>query len=355
MVNFRGMVVMASIAALMAFGSVACNDDDRGGGGGGSTTTMSSASTTTTTTTSTSTTTTLGVTTTTTTTLGPTGFTCDVTFSVTSNETIGALQFSADYDGTAQPGDFTGSADMVDCTANAGLGGVIATFNDDEAAPHVLNVAVIALGGFTGPIDIATCEYIKNGTTEPVAGDFPLTLVDASDTSFGNITPTLAATLVCVPGGGTGPTTTTSTTTSTTTTSTTTTTTTGGPTGGAFDVTFDVVEALNYGALQFDVLYAGAPGGFTGAADMVDCTADAGLGGVIATFNDNEGANTLSAAVISLAGFAGPADVMTCTFDSTGATPVAGDFTITVIDASDSTLTTIAPLPTVTVANIVAQ
>jgi hypothetical protein len=350
MVNFRGMVVMAAIAALMAFGSTACNDDDRGGGGS-TTTSTTATSTTSTTTTSSTTSTTMG---------GPTGFTCDVTFSVTSGETIGALQYDVDYDGSAQPGEFTGSADLVDCTPNAGLGGVIATFNDDEAAPNVLSTAVIALTGFTGPIDVATCEYIKCNAIEPVAGDFPITLVDASDTSFGPITPGLAATLNCVPGGGgcapasTTTTTTTTTTTSTTTTSTTTTTTAPSMGGGSFAVAFQVEEANNYGALQYDVDYTGAPGGFEGAADSVTCAADGGLGGVIATFNDNEGTTTLSSAIISLGGFAGPTTVATCTFVSTGAAPVAGDFTITVIDASDSGLLPINPLPTVSIESIVA-
>lgn len=346
MVNFRGMVAMASIVALMAFGTTGCDDDDRvGGGPGGSTTTtttMGGGPDSTTTTTTSTTTTTMGA-------PPPVGFTCMITVGVTSNETMGSLQFNLDYTG-AQPGGFEGSADSVSCTPAPAIAGAIITFNDDEPA-LTLRTGIISLAGFTGPTDVQTCTYIKDNGAAPVAGDFSLTLVDAASPSFTPLTPTLAVTVdSCVPGGGMPGTTTT---TSTTTTSTTTTTTTGGG-GGAnsYIVTFQVDDAGPFGALQYNVDYTGAPGGFAGAADTVTCSTAPALAGAIVTFNDDEAASTLRTGIISLAGFAGPTNLANCVFDSTGAVPVAGDFAITVVDASTPALAPINPLPGMSISSI---
>jgi hypothetical protein len=347
------MVALASIVALVAFGSVGCDDDDRGNIGIGSTTTMGGVGGTTTTMGIAPTTTSMPGPTTTTMPIGSTGSTCDATVSVTSGETLGSLQYNVDYSG-AQPGGFEGSADMVSCTASPSIAGSIITFNDDEPA-LTLRTGIISLAGFTGPTDIATCVYLSGAATDPVPSDFTITLVDAADPSFNPQTPTLALTISnCVPGcvgpecGSGMPTTT-----STTTTSTTTSTTVIGVTPSQFDISFDVDDAGNYGALQYNVDYTAAPGGFNGSADMVSCTAGAAIAGSIVTFNDDEGALTLRTGIISLAGFAGPANLAVCTFDSTGATPVAGDFAITVVDASDPGLNPIAPLPSVSISSIV--
>jgi hypothetical protein len=275
--------------------------------------------------------------------MGAFGRTCQVSVAVTSGETLGSLQFNLDYTG-AQPGGFEGSADTVTCTPDPAIAGAIVTFNDDEPA-LTLRTGIISLAGFTGPTGIQTCTYIKDDNVDPVAGDFTLTLVDAADPGFVPQTPTLEVTVdSCVPGGGTPPSTTT---TSTTTTSTTTTTT--APPGGAasYDIDIQVDDAGPFGALQYNVDYSAAAGGFNGSADTVTCAAGA--------FNDDEPASTLRTGIISLAGFAGPAVVATCQFDSTGPVPVPGDFTITVVDASDPGLAPIAPLPGVSISAITPQ
>jgi hypothetical protein len=117
----------------------------------------------------------------------------------------------------------------------------------------------------------------------------------------------------------------------------------------------DVVEALSYGALQFNVDYSSAAGGFAGAADSVDCTSPLSTSGAIVTFNDDEAASTLRTGIISLSGFNGPATVASCTFDSTGGAPVAGDFAISTVDASDPGLSPISPLPTIQISSITAN
>jgi hypothetical protein len=116
------------------------------------------------------------------------------------------------------------------------------------------------------------------------------------------------------------------------------TTTTVGGGGNTFTIGFDLVEAVNIGALQFSVDYSGAPGGFDGAADTVLCSDKTGS---LASFNDNEATSTLSAGFINLGGFTGPRQVATCTFTSTGAAPVPGDFVLTVEDAAQPDLTPI--------------
>ena len=267
MVNFRGMAALASIVALVAFGSVGCDDDDRASSGGGSstTTTMGGGS---------STTTTMGGggPTTTTMPVGGPGSTCDATVSVTSGETFGSLQYNLDYSG-AQPGGFEGSAATVACTASPSIVGSIVTFNDDEPV-LTLRTGIISLAGFAGPTDIATCVYLSGAATDPVPSDFTIEVVDASAPDFSPLNPTLALTISnCVPGCvgpecGSG----TPTTTSTTTTSTTTSTTVISPPGSQFDISFDVDDVGNYGALQYNVDYTAAPGGFNGSAATVSCT-----------------------------------------------------------------------------------
>jgi hypothetical protein len=132
-----------------------------------------------------------------------------------------------------------------------------------------------------------------------------------------------------------------------------TTTTTGGTTttvvgGTLYDVTFDMADAgTAVGALQFEVAYAGAGGEFVGAADSVDCDSPLSAGGAFVTFNDEDGTTTLNFAAVALAGFSGPTTVARCTFDAPAA-PNAGDFVVTVVDASDTSLAPIAPFPTVT-------
>jgi hypothetical protein len=345
------MVACAAIAAFLVLGSTGCDDNDNRFIIG-STTLGPPGSTTTTSTTSTTSTTM-----TTTTTMGAGGGpSCTIDISQTSGETLGSLQWNTDYSGAG--GGFTGSADMVDCTSPLSAAGAIVTFNDDEAA-LTLRTGIISLAGFTGPTVVASCTFANCADPDPVAGDFALTLVDAADPSFNPQTPTLAITnITCTPPAPAAPecagATTTTSTTSTTTTSTTTTSTVGGG-GASYTIVMEVVEAQSYGALQWNVDYSSAAGGFAGSADMVACTSPLSAAGAIVTFNDDEAASTLRTGIISLSGFNGPATVASCTFDSTGGAPVAGDFAITTIDASDPSLMPIAPLPTIQISSITAN
>jgi hypothetical protein len=260
---------------------------------------------------------------------------------VTNAVTLGALQFDVNY--TSAQGEFEGSADQVVCVD---LTGSLASFNDDDAA-RTLSAGLISIAGFSGPRDVVRCNFnTPNGDiTDPVAGDYAITVIDATDPQLNPVTANVGvSTIVCTQVGGGGSSTTTNTTNTTVTTSTTTTT--GGGGGNAFDIGFNLVEAVNVGALQFTVGYSGAPGGFDGAADQVQCTDATGS---LASFNDDEASTTLSAGFISLGGFTGPRLVATCNFTSTGAAPVPGNFTITVVDAAQPDLTPITPLPTINV------
>jgi hypothetical protein len=245
------------------------------------------------------------------------------------------LQYDTDY--SAAPGAFNGSADTVECDD---LTGSLASFNDNETT-EVLSAGLISIAGFNGARDIVTCNFTVAGGTDPVAGDFGITVVDATDPQLNPITVNMSISDIACSGGGGGTTTTVP---GPTTTIGGTTTTIGG--GSTFTIGFDLVEAVNIGALQFSVDYSGAPGGFDGAADTVSCSDKTGS---LASFNDNEGTTTLSAGFINLGGFTGPRQVATCAFTSTGTAPVAGDFTVTVEDAAQPDLTPISPLPTINV------
>jgi len=339
-------------------------------GGPVSTTTTLSTTTTSTSSTSTSSTTTSSTTTSSTTTSSTTTTTvpgnqipCVITFGVTSNETIASLQYDTDYSGAS--GNFDGTGGSVSCTSS--VAGAIAAFNDNDGT-KVLGTGLVALAGFTGPLDVATCNYT---TSNPAlaAGDFGITVTDASDTNFLPLSPTVAVTNVScsLPETTTttaGPSTTT-TIPSTTTTIASTTTTIGGTTttttgGGAllYDIVFQLDDAVTLGALGFDVDYSGAPGDFVGsggdpgAGGTLQCTSN--VAGALASFNDDD-AGKVSAAFIALAGFTGPTNVATCVFQSTGPVPVAGDFAVAVTDASDTSLLPVTPTPTVSVASITAQ
>ena len=125
-----------------------------------------------------------------------------------------------------------------------------------------------------------------------------------------------------------------------------------GSEGVPYVVTFSVPESLSgVGAVQFDVLYTSAPGTFDLADNNVDpdCAVTGNVGG-FGAFSDTPGTSTLTAGVISLAGFNAPATVATCNFTAVGGVPTGGDFLATVTDASFSNLDPISPLPTVTAA-----
>lgn len=344
------------VAVFLAVASTGCDDDSRHGPPVSTTTTSSTTTTapdTTTTSTSSTSTTSVTVTTvtsTTTTTVGDgSQCACEVTFGVTNVETLGALQYDTSYAGVG--GGFDGTAGAVDCTR---LAGDFAAFNDIEAETK-LSSAFISAAGFTGPIDVARCRYTRPGLVEPVAGDFPITITDQSKPDFTPANATVEITNIgCIcSGGGTTTTTTGPTSTTSTTTGTNTTTTTGGP-GTLYTVTFDLADAVTAGALQFEVDYSAAGGQFQGSGAAVSCTSPLSAGGAFVSFNDVDASTQLNFAAVAIAGFTGPTTVANCTFDAPAA-PVAGNFAITVVDASAPDLSPIVPLPAVTVSAITPQ
>jgi hypothetical protein len=282
---------------------------------------------------------------------------CVVTFDVTSTDTYGSLQFEAAYPSAL--GSIDGAGGTTSCQR---LLGDFAAFNDVEGTPtSTMTAAFIAATGFAGPASVATCDF--TGTDEPLTSDFTVTVTDAARPDFTDITSstavaassvtctctspstTLGGSTTTVPGGST--TTTVGGSTTTTVGGGTTTTTTGGS-ANLYDVTFDMADAgTAVGALQFEVAYASAGGQFVGAADSVDCDSALTSGGAFVTFNDEDGTTTLNFAAVALSGFSGPSTVARCTFDAPVA-PSAGDFVVTVVDASDTALAPIVPFPAVT-------
>ena len=377
MTTWMRKISLFALAGGLAFGTAACDDDD-----GiviiGSTTTMPAVSTTSTSTTSSTSSSTTSSTSTSSTSMAPTTSSsttstsmggapacdCLVTWAVTNNETLGSLQYDTDY--SAAGGSFEGSGAGVNCTA---LAGDFTAFNDMDAA-QILSAATISTAGFTGPIDVSECIFQTNNAAL-APGDFTVTITDQSAPDFSPTNATMAITsVVCTCTGGTstttlGPTTTTSTTTSTTvstssttsttnttvTTSSTTTTTVVG--GSVWDIEFSLDDAVTLGALQYAVDYSAAGGDFVDMADQVNCTSPLSAGGAFVTFNDEDATMTLNFAAVALAGFTGPTVVANCEFQS-AAMPVAGNFGINVIDASDPALNPVVPLPGVSVTNVTA-
>lgn len=121
---------------------------------------------------------------------------CPVEISVTSGETIGALQLTVDYAALAAVGDITG------CTiVQAGITDVLTNPAGDETTLGYADTA-----GFTGPASFATCFFKVNNAADPdpIDGNFNITVDDASDTDVppNTITPTVVAAVgACVPSG----------------------------------------------------------------------------------------------------------------------------------------------------------
>lgn len=297
------------------------------------TTTTTSSSTTSTTESSTTTSSTITTTTSTTSTTIPLRWDCNLVFRLNDDSSVGALQWDTAYD--SAPGQFVGSAGDVDCAALPGAGDVIFSANDKEGQ-KVLTIGMTGVEGFTGPVDIAQCRF--KASTVPVAEDYDITVVDASDPEGTPIFPLPPVTLHSIQCTNTDTTTTTAEPVTTTTEQQVTTTTTGNTTttepttAGKYLVTFSLDNAVTYGALQLTIGYGSAPGEFTGTGATVVCSKISAAGN--AAFNDNEVANTLGLGWISLDGSTGPLTLTVCEFDATE-TPVPGDFTVTIEDAVD--------------------
>jgi hypothetical protein len=286
--------------------------------------------------------------------------TCQITFGVTNADSYGALSYDIDY--SDAPGGFDGAGAAVSCQQ---LAGDFAAFNDCDTpggCPPLnfkeLSTAIISAGGFATPANTSRCNF--TGSAVPVEGDFVITVTDATRPDFTPTTATVEVNdITCVTEETTTTTvtstSTTSVTSSTSVTTSSTTTTTGG--GTDFAIQFLMGDSGGpVGALQFSVNYTSAPGGFIGSgADIgsggtLQCTRSAGDFG---SFNDND-LGLMNAAFVSLGGFTstGSLQIAICNFASTGPTPVAGDFTITVSDASRPDLSPIVPPPAVTIGTI---
>jgi hypothetical protein len=97
---------------------------------------------------------------------------------VINGETLGALQFETVYSTNV---DANGSGSGVECVQ---LAGDFASFNDVEST-RTLITAIISAGGFTGPIDIASCTFRATFCDGPPGlGDFVVTITDQSHPDF---------------------------------------------------------------------------------------------------------------------------------------------------------------------------
>jgi hypothetical protein len=188
----RAVPLILLLAALCACGNDSADDPPV-------TTTIATRTSSTSTTETSSTTWTLFTTTsytTTTTTLLDCTVSMEVVFSVTNTETLGALQYETTY---PRPGSFLGEGRSVFCTK---LAADFVSFNEIDRDGRLIS-AFVSLGGFTGPLDIATCEYCTVGVP-PEPGDFAITIVDQARPDFSPANATVAVTQVnVIPGPST--------------------------------------------------------------------------------------------------------------------------------------------------------
>jgi cysteine-rich repeat protein len=254
---------------------------------------------------------------------------CTATFKLDDAVTIGALQLHVDY--PTPDAAFDGSSSSVACT---NLAPALPNFQDDDAGR--LSMAYVAPGaGFTGPRNLASCTMTT--TAGITKDDLTVTVTDATSPSFQALPlPSVSARVFC--DGDTSTTTSTSTTTTTLSQNT------------VCDVTVDLAQAITVGSLQVVVGYGNADGEFGGTASAAQCTTL--VGNALATYYDDESARTVTSAIISLAGLAGPKSLFKCVFTPGAVTPVSGDFSISVTDAGDTDSSPIFPRPSVVISNI---
>ncbi len=265
----------------------------------------------------------------------------DCSFSIHLDDAvaIGSIQYTLDYSGTG--GDINGLGGDVECSD---LTSSFVTFFDDDAGS--VNAAYLSFTGFNGPTDMATCNM--TAPIVPSAGDFSVVVSDAADPFTAPIDPLPVASVTDIScSGGAGSTTTTFG--GTTTTSTTSTTSTTFPGSPFCWVRVSMTTNESLGSLQYDLDYSGASGEFEGSADSVTC--ENLVGGAISTMADDD-VDTVGVAVISLSGFTGPTDVTRCVWLPSGADPVAGDYSITIVDASDTDAMPVIPQPTIEISDI---
>lgn len=88
---------------------------------------------------------------------------------------LGALQFTANY--TSAPGRFEGKGEDVLCS-NQLDDSIFAAFDDDQRKKLTLGWA--ATGGFSAPVDLATCQF-QPDTPVPVPANFTIVIDEAID------------------------------------------------------------------------------------------------------------------------------------------------------------------------------
>jgi hypothetical protein len=259
---------------------------------------------------------------------------CTVTVRLDDAVSVGSLQYDIDYSATG--GDFNGSGGSVDCTDQTGS---VATFFDDDAGG--VNAAYLTFVGFTGPTNLAICTMTAPAV--PSTSDFVVTVTDGSDPFTNPLSPLPAASVSNVGCTGGGLTTTTTTTTTSTTSSTV-------PLNAFCWIRVSMTSSEAIGSLQYELGYDSALGEFEGSGGDVNCQNL--VFGSLATMADNEASEHVGVAVISLMGFTGPTDLARCGWLPYGPDPVAGDFTLTVVDASDTAANPVVPAPTIAVTDI---
>jgi len=92
-------------------------------------------------------------------------------------------------------------------------------------------------------------------------------------------------------------------------------------------------DAVELGALQFDVDYSDVAGGFLAGPVGPACVGDANNS--LALFGDHPDERFLTASVLSLAGVVGPTKLAHCQFDDVTDSALAAGFVVVVTDASN--------------------
>jgi cysteine-rich repeat protein len=248
---------------------------------------------------------------------------CTATLRLDDPATLAALQLSIAYPAGS---DIDGSGDAVACT---NLAPAAAVFHDDDSG--TLTAAFVGAGeGFSGPLDLATCEI--TAAAHITGSDITVQVIDATPP---NASLAVSADVVCD-----GDVTTTTSTTTTTLSDTT-----------ECAVTVGLDDPVTIGSLQVVVAYGAADGDFAGSGSKVECSTL--VGGTLGSYFDDENQDRLTGAVINLAGLSGPASLFTCTFLPGAVLPEAADFSLSITDAGDTDSVQIFPRPSVTVSSVI--
>jgi hypothetical protein len=255
-------------------------------------------------------------------------FNCTVIFRLDDDVTLGSLQFTTDYSNA--PGGFLGSAGQVQCDDL--LEGATKAFNDKDGEEELVT-GLITTEGIDGPTNVSQCTFAATQT--PVAGDFTITVDEASDIDLNAIDPLPGVSIQSID-CEVGPTTTQGPVTTTTLGGTTTTT--AGDGLQNYNITFNVTAAgTALGALQFLVDYETATGDIQGSAGTAACVKL--VDGASFAINDKDVDREITLGIINTDGFATalPDDVARCTFNGNASDPpVPGDFVITLQDVTDT-------------------